>query len=85
MTHQHLVRLVQRRLQSLDMTPADLYRTVARRSRGRGKRRLHWVSKQTVYNFAKHGNVVKSDTLVSILRVLGLDITVRPSQKEQPR
>ena len=37
------------------------------------------VTKQTVYNFVKHGRIIKSDTLLLVLDALGL--TIRKGRK----
>jgi hypothetical protein len=74
-THQKLVRAVQWRMTQLEMTPYQLHVRLS------GK-----VSKQTVYNFVKHGEVIKSDTLAAIMRVLDLTITQgesRPPRRER--
>jgi hypothetical protein len=64
MTHQMLVNVVRLRLDELNMTPYQLHvRLVGR------------VSKQTVYNFVKHGEMIKSDTLAAVMDVLGLTLS----------
>ena len=35
------------------------------------------VSKQTVYNFVRNDKIIKSDTLIAIMKVLGLTIRRR--------
>jgi hypothetical protein len=63
MTHDALVKLVRRELKAAGLTPADLHRELQGRA-----------TKQTVYNFVKHGRVIKTDTLFLVLNRLGLTI-----------
>ena len=65
MTPSELVKRVRTRLKKRGLTAAGLHRSL------RGK-----VTKQTVYNFVKHGRVIKSDTLLLVLKELGLTIRV---------
>jgi hypothetical protein len=69
MTHEDVVRAVRRRLKGLNMTPYKLH-----------VRLKGTVSKQSVYNFVKHGEMVRSDTLAAIMSVLGLTITPKESR-----
>lgn len=64
MTHPMLVKAIRRRLDEMNMTPYRLHMLLAGR-----------VSKQTVYNFVTHGEVIKSDTLVAIMDVLDLTMS----------
>jgi hypothetical protein len=63
MTHQKLVKAVQRRMTQLKMTPYRVHVLLKEK-----------VSKQTVYNFVKHGEVIRSDTLLAIMQVLDLTV-----------
>jgi hypothetical protein len=65
MTHNELVKQVRRRMKERGLTSPELHKTLCGR-----------VSKQTVYNFVKHGRVIKSDTLLLVLHQLGLTIRV---------
>lgn len=58
-----LVKLVRKRLEELNMTPYQLHQRLETK-----------VSKQTVYNFVKHGHGVRTETLLAILNLLGLTI-----------
>ena len=66
MTHHVLVRLVRQRMKQMELVPYQLHQRLGKS-----------VSKQTVYNFVNHGRVINSDTLVLILRELGLTISKR--------
>ncbi len=63
MTHQGFVRAVRRRLAERKMTPYQLHQQL------RGK-----VSKQTVYNFVTHGEIIRSNILATIMNALDLTI-----------
>jgi hypothetical protein len=65
MTHALLVKAVRHRMDELNMTPYRLHVLLVGRA-----------CKQTVYNFVTHGEVIKSDTLVAIMDVLGLSIDI---------
>lgn len=65
MTHSELVKRVRRGMREQGLTAPELHKSL----RGR-------VSKQTIYNFVKHGRVVKSDTLLLVLHRLGFTISV---------
>ena len=73
MTHETIVRAVKQQMAESGMTPYQLHVRLAGR-----------VSKQTVYNFAKHGAVVNSDTLAAILDVLGLTIVAATGRAGKP-
>ena len=57
-------------METLSLTPYQLHQNLDGQ-----------VSKQTVYNFVEHGQIIKSDTLLLILGALGL--TIRPG-KDKP-
>jgi hypothetical protein len=64
MTHLAFVRAVRRRMRLMKMTPYQLHVLL----RGR-------VSKQTVYNFVAHGELIRSDTLATIMSNVGLTVS----------
>ena len=75
MTHLAFVRAVRRRLEELNMTPYQLHVQL------RGK-----VSKQTVYNFVTHGELIRSDTLALIMNAVGLTVCkTEPPTESEPR
>lgn len=63
MTHNELVKHVRRRIKEMGLTPYQLHKRVEDR-----------LNKQTIYNFIRHGRVIKSDTLLVILAELGFVI-----------
>jgi hypothetical protein len=67
MTHQDLVDVVRQRMDRIGMTPYRLHVEL------KGQ-----VSKQTVYNFVTHGEVIQTPTLIAIMNVLNLTITEIP-------
>ncbi len=64
MTHHGFVRAVRRRLAERKMTAYQLHRQLLRK-----------VSKQTVYNFVTHGEIIRTDTLATIMNALDLTVT----------
>jgi hypothetical protein len=71
MTHLAFVRAMRRRMDELKMTPYQLHRQL------KGK-----VSKQTVYNFVVHGELIRSDTLAAIMTLLDLTVARREHDDE---
>jgi len=72
MSHADLVRHVRKRMKHLAVTPYQLHQSLA------GK-----VSKQTVYNFVEHGRVINSDTLLTIIKAVGLTIIIQPKKRHE--
>jgi len=72
MSHADLVRHVRKRMKDLAITPYQLHQGLA------GK-----VSKQTVYNFVEHGRVINSDTLLTIIKAVGLMIIIQPKKRHE--
>jgi geranylgeranyl pyrophosphate synthase len=69
MTHDQLVKTIQRRMKTLGMEPLQL----AAKLRGR-------VSQSTVYNFVAGGKPVRTNTLVAVLAALNLTIGVKENR-----
>lgn len=59
-------------MKHLAITPYQLHQSLA------GE-----VSKQTVYNFVEHGRVINSDTLLTIIKSVGLTIIIQPKKRHE--
>jgi len=72
MKHADLVRHVRKRMKYLAITPYQLHQSLKRK-----------VSKQTVYNFVEHGRVINSDTLLTIIKAVGLMIIIQSKKRHE--
>ena len=72
MSHADLVRHVRKRMKRLAITPYQLHQKLD------GK-----ISKQTVYNFVEHGRFIKTDTLLIIMKAVGLTFIIQPIKRHE--